>query len=342
MNFFKYLKDNIRLFVFYIVLIAFITAMVSFDRKSRMLSSNFNYMIVVSTVIFAFYVFTDYIIKYAHMKKLAQQKESINEVPVLPNPVDYKDEVYCGIIQNLFSCYTDSVSKIKNDFKEDQEFMTAWVHEVKTPITTIQLLIESHDEGQKTLESIDEEVQKIDDYVEKALYYSRGSDFSKDYMISEEKIKKLVNESIKKHSVIFIRKHIRPLNSIPDDFTVDTDKKWLLFIIDQIVSNALKYTNENGCISFKSDKNDSEKVLIIEDNGVGIKSEDLKRIFNKSFTGYNGRNNNLKATGMGLYLSQKLARKLGHNITIESVFGKGTKVYIHFPVWDDYYDVTNM
>jgi signal transduction histidine kinase len=172
------------------------------------------------------------------------------------------------------------------------------------------------------------------------LYYSRSDNFSKDYIISEVNINKLIKESIKKHSILFIKKHIKLVNEISDTLIVDTDKKWLLFIVDQLVSNALKYTHDDGSISFKASENDKEKLLTIEDNGIGIKAEDLKRIFSSAFTGYNGRNENLKATGMGLYLSQKLAKKLGHHITLESEYGKGTKVTIHFPKWNDYYSVT--
>ena len=147
---------------------------------------------------------------------------------------------------------------------------------------------------------------------------------------------------MKKHSVLFIKKHIKFIDEVPEAFTVDTDKKWILFIIDQLISNALKYTADNGSITFKSFEDDKEQVLAIEDNGTGIKSEDLNRLFSKAFTGYNGRNENIKATGFGLYLSQKLAKKLNHYITIESEYGKGTTAFIHFPKWNDYYNVTRM
>ena len=342
MSFLKYLRDNIRFFLFYVLLMVFIILMVMMDRNNRMLSSNINYMIAVSSAMFICYVFIDYFLKCSHIKKLINEEKSEDKIPILPKPQDTKDEVYCEIIQNLYSYYMDSIKVIKSDFKENQDFMTAWVHEIKTPITTTKLLLESSKENGETLNSIGEEIGKIDDYVEKVLYYSRCSDFSKDYIISEENVKRLVNQSIKKHSILFIRKRIKPEVNISDDFIVDTDKKWLLFIIDQIVSNALKYTKDNGCITFETKADSTEKVLIIKDNGAGIKSEDLKRIFDKFYSGYNGRNKNLKATGLGLYLSRKLAKKLGHSITIDSKYGVGTSVYIHFPVWDDYYNVTNM
>ena len=167
------------------------------------------------------------------------------------------------------------------------------------------------------------------------LVFSRSNDFSKDYVISETAVNNVIKESVKKHSIIFIRKHISFLNKIDDKLTVDTDKKWLAFIIDQIVSNALKYTKDGGMISFYTSKNHNEIVLTIEDDGIGINSEDIDRIFSKSFTGSNGRDNNLKATGMGLYLAKKLSTKLGHRLMVESEYGKGTKFHIYFPIYGD-------
>jgi len=269
---------------------------------------------------------------------------SKDKTPILPKFMDYKDEVYSALIDNLYEEYMKSIKTMEAEFKENADFMTAWVHEIKTPITTSKLIIQCDKDivSDNTLDSLLEEVDKIDDYVEKVLYYSRSDNFSKDYIISETNINKVVKESIKNHSLIFIKKRIRLVNEISETFTVDTDKKWLLFIVNQLLSNSLKYTDKEGIITFKVFENDKEKLLIIEDTGTGIKSEDFKKIFTKSFTGYNGRNENLKATGMGLYLSQKLAKKLSHFITLESEYGMGTKVTIHFPKWDDYYDVREL
>ena len=155
-------------------------------------------------------------------------------------------------------------------------------------------------------------------------------------------INKLISESIKKHSIIFIKKHIKLINKVPETLVIDTDKKWLIFIIDQLLSNSLKYTSNGGSIIFKTSEATKEVLLIVEDTGIGIKSEDINKIFKKSFTGANGRNENLKASGMGLYLAQKIAKKLAHYITLESEYGIGTKVIIHFLKWNDYYDVTKM
>jgi hypothetical protein len=150
--------------------------------------------------------------------------------------------------------------------------------------------------------SIDEEFDKIENYIEQVLYYSKIDDFSKDYFINEVGINRLVKEAVKKQAKTFINKKINiEFHNI--DLLVTTDKKWILFILDQVLSNSLKYTLPGGTIKIYGLIESKFQKLIIEDNGIGIKSEDINRVFDKSFTGYNGREN-YKSTGIGLYLSQ--------------------------------------
>lgn len=338
MSFFRYLKDNLRLIVFYFILMIFILLVVVLDRNNRILNSDILYLVIVSLFMFLSFLLWDYALKFRHMKKITKLRAADNKAPILPKPQDYKDEVYAEVINSVYNSYLNTARNMEQEFAENSEFMTAWVHEIKTPITTSELVIgSSRCEDCTDLNSIKEEIDRINDYVEKVLYYSRSGDFSKDYIISEEGLGTLLKISVKKHSIIFIRKHINFVNEIEDKFYVDTDKKWMLFIIDQLISNSLKYTDENGTIKSSAYEDDKEKVLVIEDNGIGIKKEDMERLFTKSFTGSNGRNINVKATGMGLYLSQKLCKKLGHFITCESEYGKGTKVFVHFPKWNDYF-----
>ncbi|MBX4269940.1 sensor histidine kinase [Clostridium estertheticum] len=339
MRFTKYLKENLRLLVFYFILMSFILLTICFDRKNRVLTSNVLYIIFVSFFMLIIYISIDYYVQFQHIRKLLFVKDSEDKTPILPSPMDYRDEIYAQIIQMIYEDFMKMARVTETDFKENAEFMTAWVHEIKTPITTSKLLLESEEKGCKSLK---EEIEKIDDYVEKVLCYSRSNSFSQDYILSEVSINKLIKESIKKHSIIFIKKHIKLINKVPETLIIDTDKKWLLFIIDQLLSNSLKYTSNGGSIIFKHIEAEKEVLLIVEDTGIGIKSEDINRLFKKSFTGFNGRNENLKASGMGLYLSQKIAKKLGHYITLESEYGIGTKLIIHFLKWDNYYDVTKM
>ncbi|WP_443663623.1 sensor histidine kinase [Clostridium sp.] len=335
----KYLKENLRLLVFYFILMSFIILTICFDRRNRVLTSNVFYIIFVSFFMLIIYMSIDYYEQSQNIKKLLFVKDSEDKTPILPSPMDYRDEIYGQIIQAIYEDFMKMAKTAEIDFKENAEFMTAWVHEIKTPITTSKLLLES---GNEARESLKEEIEKIEDYVEKVLYYSRSNSFSQDYILSQVSINKLISESIKKHSIIFIKKHIKLINKVPETLVIDTDKKWLIFIIDQLLSNSLKYTSNGGSIIFKTSEATKEVLLIVEDTGIGIKSEDINKIFKKSFTGANGRNENLKASGMGLYLAQKIAKKLAHYITLESEYGIGTKVIIHFLKWNDYYDVTKM
>lgn len=253
MSFIKYLKDNIKLIIFYVILMMFISLAIYLDRRNRVLNSNILYIEFVSLLIFTVYIFIDFTIKSNHIKKLNNILSCKDKTPILPEPVEYKDEIYSSIIQNLYEEYTIDKRNIEHDFAENKDFMTAWAHEIKAPITTSKLLLDSSKNSLNTdfVLSLNEEIERIDDYVEKVLYYSRSDNFSKDYVITEVDIKKVINESIKKHSIIFIRKHIQLINEVSQNICVDTDKKWLLFIIDQLLSNSLKYTNAQGSITFK-------------------------------------------------------------------------------------------
>ncbi|HCK0311258.1 TPA: ATP-binding protein, partial [Listeria innocua] len=182
---------------------------------------------------------------------------------------------------------------------------------------------------------IDEELETIDKLVMQALYFSRLDTFSKDYFIQEQNLGAVMRESVKRHSKLFIGKKMK-LDLQNVDIDVRTDSKWLGFIIDQVLSNALKYTADGGDIQIWCDTEvTGKKVLHIKDNGRGIKEEDLPRVFEQGFTGTIGRQEK-KATGMGLYLAKQMAKKLGHEICIESKSEIGTEVRIYFEQKDDY------
>lgn len=338
MKFIKYLKESYRLLIFYFALMIFMLAMIYVDNNNNYLNADMLYMTLVSFFMFIAYLIWDYNVKYGYIKKLIEYKTSADKTPIFPKPIEYKDNVYSNVISDVYDAYILSLKNIEGKVTENNEFMTAWVHEIKTPITTLKLLtdtMKSEEHNEELVVSLKEEIDKIDDYVEKVLYYSRSDSFSKDYIISEVMLNDVIKESVKKHSIIFIRKHISFINNVDKGMFIDTDRKWLLFIIDQLISNALKYTKEKGNVILTSSENEKEKILIVQDDGIGIKREDIERIFTKSFTGNNGREINSKSTGMDLYLSQKLARKLGHYITLESEYKEGTSVFVHFPKWSD-------
>ncbi|MEG0662810.1 MAG: ATP-binding protein, partial [Anaerovoracaceae bacterium] len=213
-------------------------------------------------------------------------------------------------------------------YKEMVEYYTLWAHQIKTPISALYLMIER--EGREQDRPLAQQLFFVEQYVEMALHYLRSDSISADLDLAEYSIDKIIREVIKKHSRQFIYKKIQ-LNFQDSGELVLTDEKWLAFVLEQLISNSLKYTKE-GSISIYMEEN---KTLVIEDTGIGIREEDLPRICEKGFTGFNGRMDK-KSTGIGLYLCKKILTKLSHTIEFESVSCKGTKVKIglstHAPI----------
>ena len=180
--------------------------------------------------------------------------------------------------------------------------------------------------------SIDEELDKVENYVEQALFYARSNTVEKDYYIKNSNLKEIVNESIKKNKSILIQEKV-DINIHDLDITVNTDSKWVVFILNQIIQNSVKYRNKeiNSNLEIYSKKGKENIVLYIKDNGIGIKKGEISRVFEKGFTGTNGRLSGKKSTGIGLYLCKKLCEKLGITIELNSIQGKGTEVKIVFP-----------
>ena len=206
--------------------------------------------------------------------------------------------------------------------REKEDFFALWAHQVKTPIAALKLLLE--DENPNNY-SCKRELFKIENYVEMALNYLRFEELSGDLVLEKCRLLPLVKQVVKKFSTIFIHQHLSiELKNL--DCDILTDDKWFSFVLEQVLSNALKYTKEGGIKIFSRDT-DEGKEIVVSDSGVGIKSEDLPRVFEKGYTGYNGRVDK-KASGIGLYLCKGVCNKLGHGIRIESELGKGCDVII--------------
>ncbi|WP_169786315.1 sensor histidine kinase [Viridibacillus arvi] len=241
------------------------------------------------------------------------------------------------ILKQVDQQHQQKVTSILNDKKETMDYMTSWFHEIKTPISVSRLIIENEKKN-PVLNSIEEEVDTIEGYVEQALYFVRADDFNQDYFIVPVDLGVVIRSIIKQNAKIFIRKKIK-LKLEVESTEVLTDQKWLAYILAQILSNALKYTSPQGEVKISTEEDDIERRLIIEDNGIGIDQADIQRVFDKGFTGMNGRSHG-NSTGMGLYLAKRLANKLGHSITITSEKNLFTVVTIHFPKLHDYYAIT--
>lgn len=344
MSILKYIKDKILLILFYLFLMIFINAVIYLDIGISVDKNSILYINFVSTVFFFIYLLLDYLfIKryYSRIKYIIDNKPQ-DIINSLPRAITYEHIMNNRLLKKINDDKERTIEALREEMKENQEFITTWVHEVKTPISVIRLTIENSLEKpiEKILPSIEEEVDKIEDKVYQALYFSRIDSFSKDYFINEIDLNKAVKEAVKRNAKVFINKKIKvEIEEI--EAAVLTDKKWLGFIIDQILSNSLKYTQNEGIIKFSIYEDSKEIRLIIEDNGIGIRSEDIKRVFKKGFTGSTGRQYQ-NSTGMGLYLAKRLSKKLGHDITLESSLGEYTRVTIYFPKLTDYFSVTKM
>ncbi|MDF2650297.1 MAG: histidine kinase [Paenibacillus sp.] len=234
-------------------------------------------------------------------------------------------------IDQLKKQHIREINRIQERQNEHYDFIVSWFHEIKTPIAVLRLLQQTDMDAN----SLREEIAKIENYVDQALYYAKLDSFNQDYDIHNCDMIRISKEIVKTHSKTFFSKKIR-IDIQADSLEVQSDPKWLQFIVNQILTNSLKYTEHGGEITVSAFETSQEKQLMIRDSGIGISQKDLPRIFNRGFTGETGRTY-MKSTGMGLYLAQQLSNKLGHYITCTSEVGVYTQFIVHFPKDDDLY-----
>lgn len=266
---------------------------------------------------------------YKKHKELEYLKKVIAvSLPKFPEPNDKIEKDYQELLSILNDSKLSVIYEKDNSFSNMMDYYTLWAHQIKTPIAAMRLILQS--EEKENNEELLEQLFRTEQYVEMVLQYLRMQSDSSDLLIRRYNLDNIVKQAIKKYAKSFIRKKIK-LNYEDLNIGVITDEKWLVFVIEQLLSNALKYTH-TGSISIYMDEVLPE-TLVIEDTGIGIQEEDLPRVFEKGFTGYNGRADK-KSTGIGLYLCKKVLKKLSHTISIESILGKGTKVKIGLDMID--------
>lgn len=239
-----------------------------------------------------------------------------------PPSRDLIAEDYSELIQILSSELEHRIFDANLNYRDLVDYYTLWVHQVKTPIAAMRLLMQTNPSEENA--ELETELLRIEQYVDMVLSYLRIDSNSTDFLFKEYSIDDIIKPILRKDARLFIRSKLS-LCYEDLNFKVVTDEKWLSFVIEQILSNSIKYTNEGKISIYMQDERD----LVIEDTGIGIAPEDLPRVFEKSFTGFNGRDDK-KATGLGLYLCKRILKNLGHTIRIGSERGKGTKVVIGF------------
>lgn len=272
-------------------------------------------MIVVSSV--------DIVKSITKHRELMQLKKNIDiMLDYLPEEHSMLEQDYQMLLRELQDQSKEVLNQVTRSKKETMEYVTLWTHQIKTPLTALQLLTADIEEPQRS--EILPRLFEIEQYGDMMLQYLRLEGGSADYVLESYSVRAMVNQAVKYYARIFISKGISVNIDISDDFKVVTDEKWMVFVLKQIISNAIKYTCK-GCVSVYV----KDMSLVIEDTGIGIAGEDLPRIFERGYTGYNGRKDK-KATGLGLFLVDRILKKLNHPIRIESEINRGTKVMITF------------
>lgn len=239
-----------------------------------------------------------------------------------PPPVTQDDEDYQAIIRMLREKQRSLSNQTDRRFSEMIDYYTIWAHQIKTPIASMRLQLQNDDS--EAAKPLLEELFRIEQYVEMVLCYLRLDSSSTDYVFRTVNLDDVIKQALKKYAGMFIRKKIS-LRYNPTGVTVITDEKWLLFVIEQVLSNALKYTDSGGIITLTAENGN---VFCIRDTGIGISPEDLPRIFEKGYTGKTGRMD-MKASGIGLYLCRRICSNLGHTIRAESKPDEGTVIRIY-------------
>ena len=319
----SYLKKNIKVYILFIVFILIFFIMFylyNLPLEALIYTGSFCFL---AALVASFSDFANYKESYKKLNFLEQN--ILNDLEALPKSLDIRIDYYHKIIEKLYEELEKLTQENRQKNTDMVDYYSMWVHQIKTPIAAMNFLLDNEEVDQKILQ---QELFKIERYVEMVLTYIRLDSISSDYVITKINLDEVVKDTVKKYASLFINKKIK-LNYVSHETMVISDKKWLSFALEQILGNSVKYSSANGEITIET----FENKLVIEDKGIGIKEEDLPRIFEKGFTGFNGRYEK-KSSGLGLYLCKKTLDKLGHHIEISSTVRKGTRVEITFPKED--------
>ncbi|MFV0560162.1 MAG: two-component system sensor histidine kinase SapS [Enterococcus sp.] len=332
MSFWKYLRDRVSLivgWVFFVLLTAFVMWLtpgmtVDFDTLS--------YLFIIEGVFLFVYLVGHYLDKQRWWRKLNSLNQDVPLQNYLEGAHSNEERFVEEQVNQVIRMHQEVMRQTVSAQQEQKDFIDSWVHEIKVPLAATELLVQSIEfdiEDQKYI-LLENELAKIDEYVDQVLYYARLDSFSRDYLIQEYDLKEIIQPVLRSQANYFIQKQLH-YEVVGDSQPVLTDAKWVGFIFKQLLSNAIKYTPDNGNIEISIKRTTQEVQLVLQDSGIGIPKEDINRIFDKGFTGSNGRFAQQHSTGLGLYLAKNLAEKLGVHLSVTSIQGQGTKMIMHFP-----------
>ena len=328
MKYRDYLKDNLVGIIIYLSTIILIV----------LILNAFKMPIFVSIICFCIFIICgisiitiSYIKKNSFYKNYLSNLEKLSKkyliLETIPEPNTYEEKILVNSLYDINKSMIENINEYQRSTIEFKEFVELWIHEVKIPISS--LILKCHNNKEKYDKSFLSLIRRLDNQIDEVLYYVRSENTEKDFAIAEVSLKEVTRNVGLKNKDDLLESNIDFITDLKD-LKISTDKKWLEFIINQIINNSIKYKKDkDSYIKISAFEQSEKKVLEIYDNGIGIPSKDLKRVFEKSFTGSNGREK-VKSTGMGLYIVKKLCDKLGHNIKIESKEKDYTKVIIEF------------
>ena len=318
-------KENIILFIILVIILLFLLDLFGVNK----------YLTIIILSLLSIYFIVDFFTFYLKRKKyydnflnnlnLLDKKYLILETLEEPEFLDGK--VFYDALYKIDKSMMENINNYRNETEDFKEYVEMWIHEIKIPIAGLMLMYHNNKTVNKNFL---DQLNSLDNLTDQILYYVRSNYAEKDFLIKEASIDKIINEVLLKNKDSILENHI--------DVTVDvknikvlTDSKWLVFILNQIINNSIKYCDNNrkSYIMFYFEDNEKETTLHIKDNGIGVNASDLKHVFDKSFTGENGRKMR-NSTGFGLYISKKLIEKLGHKISATSEENKYFEIAITF------------
>lgn len=357
MSVLAFLKDRFLLLVLHLVCMGMLSV---FLRLTGYGSANLTIILIFWAIVLCVWLAVTYLGRKRYFEESGQILDKADKRyllgELLPPSFRLEDRLYRDMIRRSNKSVIERIRQIETSEKEYREYIENWVHEVKAPITGISLLCENGrkpgrvsasgsvpnpapeseaassadaSDVREILRNVSLENQKIENYVDMALYYARSENVYKDFIIRKTSLQEIVEDVLEKNRLLLIRNGVRAEVDCPDP--VYTDGKWVAFIVNQMILNSVKYCSEQPVFLIRTKREQDGVCLTVEDNGVGIRGEELSRIFEKGFTGSNGRDHE-RATGMGLYLCRKLCDKLGVGLRAASEYGGGTRMMLWFPV----------
>lgn len=336
----NFLKDRFLLLILHIVCMCLLTVflrLTGYGMAAAALILIFWALILTVGLCAAYIQRRGYFREVEEILEKVDQRYLLGEL--LPDSFRLEDRLYREMICRSNKSVIERIRQIEDAQRAYKEYIESWVHEAKAPITSIGLVCangrkqagekEAPTGAKEALQTIALENQRLENYVDMVLYYARSEQVWKDYLIQETDIEEVVYETLEKNRLLMIQNRVRAEVNCKEH--VYTDRKWIGFILNQMLLNSVKYKSSHPVFHINTERNKDGVLLILGDNGVGILPEELSRIFEKGFTGSNGRDYG-RSTGMGLYLCRKLCDKLGIGLRAESEYGGGTRMILEFPI----------